>query len=90
MSSTSAASPKKATVSFEKSLQELEQIVRKLEEGDLPLEKAISLYQKGTAHAKQCEQQLATAKLKIEEARPSQQKDTLRSESLPSEESDET
>ena len=40
-------SENKDEVKFEDNLQELEEIVRKLENGDLPLEDAISEFQKG-------------------------------------------
>ena len=33
--------------SFEKSLDELEKIVRKLEDGDLPLEESLKLFENG-------------------------------------------
>lgn len=35
-------------MSFEEAMDKLEAIITKLEEGDVPLEKALSLYQEGT------------------------------------------
>lgn len=52
---------------FEKSLQRLEEILKKLEEGNLSLEEAINLYQEGTALSVKCKQELETAKQKISE-----------------------
>ncbi|HEY9578014.1 exodeoxyribonuclease VII small subunit [Pseudobacillus wudalianchiensis] len=34
-------------ITFEEAMDKLESIIMKLEEGDVPLEKALSLYQKG-------------------------------------------
>lgn len=34
-------------LNFEQAMEQLEEIVRALEEGDVPLEKAIELYKKG-------------------------------------------
>lgn len=45
-------------LSFEEAMQELEQIVRKLEENDVALEEAISLFQKGIGLSKACHQKL--------------------------------
>lgn len=52
---------------FEKSLQRLEEILKKLEEGNLTLEESIELYQEGTALSVKCKQELETAKQKITE-----------------------
>ena len=41
------------TVSFENSLQELEQIVARLESGELPLEDALNEFERGVQMAKQ-------------------------------------
>lgn len=52
---------------FEKSLQRLEEILKKLEEGNLTLEESIELYQEGTTISVKCKQELETAKQKISE-----------------------
>jgi len=51
---------------FEKSLKELEDIVHQLESEDLPLEKALALFEKGTALSKTCSKTLDEAEKKIE------------------------
>ncbi len=52
--------------SFEKSLKELEEIVQQLETQDLPLEKALALFEKGTSLSKICSHTLDEAEKKIE------------------------
>ena len=53
--------------SFEEALKELEEIVRKLESGELSLDASISLYERGQALKAQCEAKLAEAKARIEQ-----------------------
>lgn len=43
---------------FEEAMDQLEEIVEKLEEGDVPLEEAISIYQKGMELSKFCHDKL--------------------------------
>ncbi|QSS98908.1 exodeoxyribonuclease VII small subunit [Pontibacillus sp. ALD_SL1] len=45
-------------MSFEEAMKQLEQIVEKLEEGDVPLEKAITYYQDGMKLSKVCNDKL--------------------------------
>ncbi|CAM3242230.1 exodeoxyribonuclease VII small subunit [Sporolactobacillus spathodeae] len=45
-------------VSFEEAMVELESIVKQLETNDVPLEKAIDLFQKGMAYSKLCHDKL--------------------------------
>ncbi|MGX7350780.1 exodeoxyribonuclease VII small subunit [Enterococcus canis] len=47
--------------SFEASLNELEQIVTRLEKGDVPLEEALAAFQKGMELSKQCQDTLEKA-----------------------------
>ncbi len=54
-------------MTFEKALLELEAIVRKLEEGHMPLDESVKSYEKGIRLKKFCDEQLAAAQLKIEE-----------------------
>jgi exodeoxyribonuclease VII small subunit len=54
------------TLSFEKALAELEQIVARLEKGDVPLEDSIALYERGEALKKRCEQVLKSAEARVE------------------------
>ena len=46
-------------------MQRLEEIVRKLEKGDAPLEDALSLFEEGTALAKSCNELLTNAELQV-------------------------
>lgn len=50
---------------FEDAYRQLEEIVRKLEAGGLPLEDSISLFEEGMRLAKLCGTQLDTAELRI-------------------------
>ncbi len=54
------------TLSFEAALKRLEEIVRKLESGDVPLDTAIDLYNEGDRLKQQCEARLAAAQARIE------------------------
>jgi exodeoxyribonuclease VII small subunit len=50
---------------FESALRELEEIVAAMERGDLPLEKSLQLFERGTQLSRQCQQALASAELRI-------------------------
>jgi len=52
---------------FEQALDELEQIVGKLERGELKLEESLKLFERGVALARQCRQSLETAELKVKQ-----------------------
>lgn len=54
-------------MSFETAMNELETLVRRLEEGRLTLEDAITAYERGTALRTHCEARLKAAKLKVEQ-----------------------
>lgn len=54
-------------MSFEKAMSELELLVRRLEEGRLTLEDAITSYERGTSLRTHCEAKLRAAKLKVEQ-----------------------
>jgi exodeoxyribonuclease VII small subunit len=51
---------------FEKSLTELEALVTKLEQGDVPLEEALKTFERGVALTRQCQTALRTAQQKVE------------------------
>ena len=51
---------------FESALAELDSIVRKMEEGDLTLEKSMELYERGLQLSKFCHSTLETAERRIE------------------------
>lgn len=53
------------TLSFEEAMARLEQVVGQLERGDVPLEKAIELYQLGDKLKKRCEARLKAAEEKV-------------------------
>ena len=55
-----------AAMSFEDALKELEQIVRRLEDGSAKLDEAISAYERGALLKRHCETKLAEAKAKID------------------------
>ncbi|MGO8737088.1 MAG: exodeoxyribonuclease VII small subunit [Terriglobia bacterium] len=52
--------------SFEKNLERLDGIVRELEDADLPLEKALQLYEEGMKLSEICHKQLEEAEGKVE------------------------
>ena len=51
---------------FEVSLEELEKIVRRLEDGDLPLDESLELFEKGVRLSRECRERLNQAERKIE------------------------
>ncbi|WP_373355560.1 exodeoxyribonuclease VII small subunit [Pseudoroseicyclus sp. CXY001] len=53
-------------MSFEAALAELEQVVTKLDRGEVPLEESIALYNRGAALKAHCEKKLAEAEEKVE------------------------
>lgn len=59
-------SNQKQTKSFEASLEALEKIVRELEQGDLPLEKSLELFEQGIRLSRECQERLAQAERRIE------------------------
>lgn len=52
-------------MTFEQSMQRLEQIVRSLERGDAPLEESLKLFQEGTELVRACGKLLDEAELEI-------------------------
>lgn len=56
----------KTELSFEEAMAKLEQIVNTLEGGDVPLEKAIELFQEGMRLSHLCGQKLEQVEQKIE------------------------
>lgn len=51
---------------FETSLEELERIVRELEQGELPLEKSLELFEQGVKLSRECQDRLNQAERRIE------------------------
>ncbi|MEA3321071.1 MAG: exodeoxyribonuclease VII small subunit [Bacillota bacterium] len=57
----------KKEVTFEEAMKDLENIVEKLEEGDVPLEKAISFYKEGMKLSKLCHDKLSHVEEEMEQ-----------------------
>lgn len=53
-------------VIFEESLAQLEKVVRKLEDGNVPLDESLNLYSEGVMLLKECNQQLENVRRKVE------------------------
>ena len=51
---------------FESAIAELEKIVKQLEDGDLPLDKSLALFERGVELSRYCHDQLAAAQRRIE------------------------
>jgi exodeoxyribonuclease VII small subunit len=64
---TPAADSSLEGLSFEAAMGELENIVRRLESGDVSLEESVSLYERGHALRQHCETRLAAAQARIEQ-----------------------
>lgn len=61
-----AAEPPADPVSrFEASLKELEEIVARMERGDLPLEESLKLFERGVALTRECRGSLESAELRV-------------------------
>lgn len=55
-----------AGLSFEDALRALEDVVRKLESGEVPLDDSITLYERGETLRKHCQARLDAAQARIE------------------------
>ena len=53
-------------IKFEEAMKRLEEIVQKLEDGNLPLEKSLELFEEGMKLSKFCRKKLEEAQTKIE------------------------
>ena len=62
---TQSSKPAKAEP-FEKNLERLDSIVHELEDADLPLEKALQLYEEGMKLSEVCQKQLEEAEGRVE------------------------
>jgi exodeoxyribonuclease VII small subunit len=58
--------PDIADMSFEQALRALEDVVRQLEGGEVPLEESIGLYERGEALRRHCQARLDAAQARIE------------------------
>ena len=66
MSDDAKSGPAIAALPFEKALAELEEIVKKLERGDVPLEESVTIYERGEALKRRCEELLRQAEARVE------------------------
>jgi len=55
-----------ASLSFEQAMKELETIIDKLDGGDVPLEESITIYERGAALQKHCEEKLKQAEMRVQ------------------------
>jgi exodeoxyribonuclease VII small subunit len=53
-------------LSFERAIEELETIVKRLEEGKVPLEESVAIYERGEALKRRCEDLLKQAEARVE------------------------
>ena len=53
-------------LSFERAIEELENIVKRLEEGKVPLEESVAIYERGEALKARCEDLLRQAEARVE------------------------
>ena len=61
-----SARPDVDALAFDQALAELQETVRRLEEGGLPLEDAIALYERGVALHERCARLLGDAELRVQ------------------------
>lgn len=52
-------------MNFDEALQQLEQVVRQLEAGNLPLERSIELYKQGMSLSNECHQKLQQIEVEV-------------------------
>ncbi|HEY6455674.1 MAG TPA: exodeoxyribonuclease VII small subunit [Steroidobacteraceae bacterium] len=65
-SQAAATAANEIPVDFEASLAELEALVERLEQGDLPLDEALKSFERGVALTRQCQAALKAAQQKVE------------------------
>ncbi|MCB2106303.1 MAG: exodeoxyribonuclease VII small subunit [Rhodobacteraceae bacterium] len=66
-----------AALGFEDAMRELEDIVRRLESGQVKLDDAVKAYERGAALKEHCARKLADAKMKVEKITGSGKNPTL-------------
>ena len=60
-----AGSKKENSPTFEQALKRLEEIVEQLEQGDVPLDDAVKMYEEGIELSKACVEKLTQAELRL-------------------------
>ena len=53
-------------LTFERAIEELESIVKRLEDGKVPLEESVAIYERGEALKRRCEEVLRQAEARVE------------------------
>ena len=53
-------------LTFERALEELETIVKRLEEGKVPLEESVAIYERGESLKRRCEELLRQAEARVD------------------------
>jgi exodeoxyribonuclease VII small subunit len=53
-------------LSFERAMEELESIVKRLEDGKVPLEESVAIYERGEALKRRCEELLRQAEARVD------------------------
>ena len=64
MADTTPGDIKKLT--FERAIEELETIVKRLEEGKVPLEESVAIYERGEQLKRRCEELLRDAEARVQ------------------------
>ncbi|MEO8849671.1 MAG: exodeoxyribonuclease VII small subunit [Casimicrobiaceae bacterium] len=65
-SSPSLESTPSVVAGFERSLDELEQLVQKMEKGEMSLDESLGAYERGVALYRQCQTALQQAELRVQ------------------------
>jgi exodeoxyribonuclease VII small subunit len=66
MNEETTGAPEAPETSYEDSLERLEEIVQRLESGNLTLDESLRLFEEGTHLSKVCQKRLTEAELRIE------------------------
>ena len=53
-------------LTFERAIEELETIVKRLEEGKVPLEESVAIYERGESLKRRCEELLRQAEARVD------------------------
>jgi exodeoxyribonuclease VII small subunit len=68
---------------FEELQRELDELVARLERGDVPLDEALALWERGEALYRACAERLDRAELRIEELRLGERSETIDDSATP-------
>ena len=63
---TDTTHPDVKKLTFEKAIEELETIVKRLEEGKVPLEESVAMYERGETLKRRCDELLRQAEARVE------------------------